>query len=433
MGKVGLPREDVLRVVVSQIDRGRPSDRDALWFALVVEEQIRRCSLELDTPVFFSPLQKLTHRLLHPHRLTPRPLRHALDVREEPLALLGHVPGREHVPLGRHPQQALDDDLAVRQRPVLLPEPVLRRVLSDPPPAAQDLALVPLRVLALQRRHHRVPLLPVHHPRAYQHLLIMPQPAPRPHPAVVKVRDRRGIDAQRELERRKREAVLEAGHELRLPAQAPHLPAAQRERGDGDGGEDEQPGAVLLPDARHLGGAVEDRDEGRVEPRVRVRAGPAAHGAPQDEQVGAEALAEALRGGRGAGARRGGVLGHVLGVVPTEEVQERIRFRHGGYGGEGSKERVVASLGVRKSIDANQVGPACSLAAGAMMNRAPSSICTYLRCTLDLRGEEHAGTRNLRGRKPLSEFRNGRRCSAERVRDATQFGPGSRASRGAAG
>lgn len=83
---------------------------------------------------------------------------------------------------------------------------------------------------------------------------------------------------------------------------------------------------MLFSHSRHFRGTVEDGDEGGVEGCMAV--GAATHIAAQDEELRAEALAEALWVGGGSGARCGGWFEGRLGVVPPEEVQEGVWFRH---------------------------------------------------------------------------------------------------------
>jgi hypothetical protein len=262
---------------------------------------------------------KLTHCLLNPHGLTPRPLCHLVDVGEEPLAVLGLVLGREHIALRRHPQQPFDCNLTSRQRAILLPEPLLDGILLNPPTTAQDLVLVPLLICPLQRRNNCVPILAIQHPRPNQHLLIMPQHSRRIHTPVLETLDGIRVNPQRQLQGRERQPVLEARNQLRLPPEPLHLPAAEYEGRDGDDGEDDEARPVLLTHARHLDRRVEDRDE------VWVEAGLAA-GAPGEDALRGGRRAGALCAeGRGARKRRGAGRGR---VAAPEEGGEGVRFRH---------------------------------------------------------------------------------------------------------
>lgn len=158
----------------------------------------------------------------------------------------------------------------------------------------------------------------------------MPQFPLRPHLPVVKVRHRVRVDPQRELQRGKREAVFEPRDELGFPAQALHLPASEEEGGHRDDGEDDEPGAVLFADARHLSGAVEDGDKVWVERGgrgVRARLDGAAGGAEAEEE---EVLAGALGAQGGSG---GGVVEGSRGEVPPVEREEGVRSGHGGWCG----------------------------------------------------------------------------------------------------
>ena len=85
---------------------------------------------------------------------------------------------------------------------------------------------------------------------------------------------------------------------------------------------------MLLADACHLRGPIEDGDEVWVETVVRV--GTALDGAPgaEEEDVCAEAGAEALRvGSWSEGGPRGGFEGR-SGEVAAEEGEEGVGFRH---------------------------------------------------------------------------------------------------------
>ena len=101
------------------------------------------------------------------------------------------------------------------------------------------------------------------------------------------------------------------------------MPAPQREGGDGDDGQDDEAGAVLFAHARHLRGAVEDRDEVWVQAVGAVGAAALCEGEARAACGCAEALgAEEVSLGAGYGGRLGG-------VVP-EEAEEGVRFRHCG-------------------------------------------------------------------------------------------------------
>ena len=256
--------------------------------------------------------------------------RHLLHTGEKPLPLLRHIRGREHILFRRNAQQPLNRDLPFGQRPIRLAKPLLDRILPNPPPAAQNLMTIPALVEALQRRDDRVPVLPVLDARADEHLLVVPDHALRVHPPVIKRLNRRGVDAQRQLERREREPVFEASDQVRLHAQAVHLPAPQREGRERDDGQDDQPRAVLFAHARHLRGPVEDRDEVWVEAVGAV--GVSALG--EGEARAACGCAEAL--GAEEVSLRAGYGGGLGGVVP-EQAEEGVWFRHlrGGCAGRG--------------------------------------------------------------------------------------------------
>lgn len=93
----------------------------------------------------------------------------------------------------------------------------------------------------------------------------MPEAAAGDDAAEVEVVDGVGVHARRERQRGLHEAVLEARHELRLPAQPLHLPRAEGQRRQRDERQHEEAGAVAPAAGAHeLGRVVEDRGEGRV-------------------------------------------------------------------------------------------------------------------------------------------------------------------------
>lgn len=228
-------------MVIPQVDLGCSSDRNALGVHLQDLHHIR------------------LHSLLNPNRLTIRQLAHLLDIGKVKLPLVGPILRRKHVLLPRLPQQPLDQHLPLRQ--ALRPIPLPPQLLINPAPIHQNPRFPPRLILALQRRHHQVPIRTIAYARPNQHLLVVAVTPLRPHAAVVKLVHDIGVDARRQWERIPHEAVLELGQEVRLPAQAVHLPCPQREGRHGDDGKDDEAGTVLLAGAHESGRVVEDAVE----------------------------------------------------------------------------------------------------------------------------------------------------------------------------
>ena len=145
---------------------------------------------------------------------------------------------------------------------------MLRRIFPDPPPTAQNLALVPMLVLTLQGCHDRISLLTFHHAGSNEHLLVVSKLATRPDAPVVEIWDGRGIDAEGQFERREGQTVFEPRDQFRLPSKTLDLPAAQREGRDGYDCQYDEAGAVLLADSGHLGRPVKNGDEVGVETAI---------------------------------------------------------------------------------------------------------------------------------------------------------------------
>jgi hypothetical protein len=92
----------------------------------------------------------------------------------------------------------------------------------------------------------------------------------------------------------------------------------------------------LFAYARHLCGAVEDRNEGGIEPVIAIRTATivsSKRGLQTELVLPVEALPEALRGRIWAERRGRQYSGGMLRVVSPEEVEKGIWFRHGGCAG----------------------------------------------------------------------------------------------------
>jgi hypothetical protein len=108
-----VPCENVLSMVVPQIDRRRSPNWYTLRFTLIIREQIRRyCFIRYPHSNNSIPEYALTHRLLHPHSLTPSILGHLLNTWEKPLSFLRLILRRKHISLWRYPQETFNHDFA---------------------------------------------------------------------------------------------------------------------------------------------------------------------------------------------------------------------------------------------------------------------------------------------------------------------------------
>lgn len=90
--------------------------------------------------------------------------------------------------------------------------------------------------IAFQGGDDHVAVVAIAGPGADEHLLIMAEAALGADAAVVKLVDGGGVDVRRQRQRLAHQAVLELGHQRRLPAQALDLPGAEGEGSDGDEG-----------------------------------------------------------------------------------------------------------------------------------------------------------------------------------------------------
>jgi len=185
----GLPRKDILRMIVPQIDLRRPSNRCPLCLPVIRGQQTR------------------LHRLLNPHRLTPRRSRHLLHIWKIELSLVRLVGRCEEVLLPRLPKQPRHRHLTLRQgRGVAV---LLEAFLATDPPAVDEHSAGAFP--AFEGRNDEVAVVAVVYARPDQHLFGVEEVAGGVDAAVVEVGDGGGIDAWGEGEGRADEAVFEFG------------------------------------------------------------------------------------------------------------------------------------------------------------------------------------------------------------------------------
>lgn len=134
-----------------------------------------------------------------------------MDVGKVEFALVRPVFRSKHVLLPGLAQQPLDGDLALDE--AVGPRALAAVLLADPAAVDEDGGAV----LALEGRDDHEAVLAVAHPRADEHLLVVPEAAGGEDAAVVELADDGGVDVRRQGQGVADEAVFELCNELRLP------------------------------------------------------------------------------------------------------------------------------------------------------------------------------------------------------------------------